>query len=431
MSDQILPFDNDAYDPRAPQKPGPVVLGGDFAYIGTALTIPEFVAYIGGYDFGSIPPDYVVLHHTAIPTLPQWCADEGGLDDAGIRDKRLSQLSHIRDFYAAKGWDCGPHLFIDDTYIYLFTPMNQVGIHAKWGNSFRAMGRLHYAIGIEVIGDYRQAVWPAPVAATVRGAVQALQSRLKTFALRPLYPTPASAPGMTGTGEGQRCARPELLRFGAVASHRDFNKPECPGAAITEAYYIGVLTDSAPVAPVAPITDSTDITADALLLHAPRATEAQCVAALIRRPTGGYTSADVAHIVGIYHAQSCGVDPLLAIAQMAHETGFLSSWWAQRPRRNPAGIGVTGVAGAGLRFASWELAVAAHIGRLLAYALPDGAGNAAQKALITRALALRPMPLAFRGVASRLRGLNGRWAVPGTDYADKIAAIANAIRGTA
>lgn len=183
-----------------------------------------------------------------------------------------------------------------------------------------------------------------------------------------------------------------------------------------------------PVAPVA-VVPLTDITADALLLHAPRATEAQCVAALTRRPTGGYPRSDVAHIVACYYATGGGVDPLLAIAQMAHETGFLSSWWAQRPRRNPAGIGVTGVAGAGLRFASWELAVAAHIGRLLAYALPDGAGNAAQKALITRALALRPMPLAFRGVASRLRGLNGRWAVPGTDYADKIAAIASAIRG--
>ena len=26
MSDPILPLDNDAYDPSAPQKPGPVVL---------------------------------------------------------------------------------------------------------------------------------------------------------------------------------------------------------------------------------------------------------------------------------------------------------------------------------------------------------------------------------------------------------------------
>ena len=25
---------------------------------------------------------------------------------------------------------------------------------------------------------------------------------------------------------------------------------------------------------------------------------------------------------------------------MAHETGSLTSWWAARPRRNPAGIGV-------------------------------------------------------------------------------------------
>ena len=37
-----------------------------------------------------------------------------------------------------------------------------------------------------------------------------------------------------------------------------------------------------------------------------------------------------------------GVDPLVALAQLVHETGNLTSFWSQRPQRNPAGIGVTG-----------------------------------------------------------------------------------------
>lgn len=242
--DTLLPFDDDSYDPRAPQKPGQQLLGLDFAYIGRALSVREFVAYVDTYAFGTIPPDIICLHHTAIPTLAQWMAGDAGLSDARIREKRLTRLAGLRDFYEAKGWSAGPHLFIDDKYIYLFTPMAQVGVHAKWGNSFRAMGRLHYSVGIEVIGDYSKQVWPPAVAANVRGAVRALQGKLKTFSLDYLYPTEASKPGMTGTGDNQRCAHPERLRWGGIGSHRDFNKKPCPGDAITEAYYMGVLGDA-------------------------------------------------------------------------------------------------------------------------------------------------------------------------------------------
>lgn len=49
--------------------------------------------------------------------------------------------------------------------------------------------------------------------------------------------------------------------------------------------------------------------------------------------------------------------------------------------------------------------------------------------LVCVALIARPLPQRLRGVAPTWRGLNGRWAVPGTDYADKIADIANRLRG--
>ena len=39
-----------------------------FLYIGQALTRQEFAAYVESYDFGSIPPSYIVFHHTAIPS---------------------------------------------------------------------------------------------------------------------------------------------------------------------------------------------------------------------------------------------------------------------------------------------------------------------------------------------------------------------------
>jgi hypothetical protein len=178
-------------------------------------------------------------------------------------------------------------------------------------------------------------------------------------------------------------------------------------------------------------------------------TQARCVAYLCARPHGAYTEYDVRAIVAGYVrvCKEVGTDLTILIAQLAHETANLSSWWSQRPIRNPAGIGVTGAAivprpGTGVwqwnarlnvwcegcAFPSWaDHAIPAHVGRLLAYALPDGAGTEAQQALIHEALRVRGLPHAYRGAAPTLRGLAGRWAVPGTDYPDKLALIANAI----
>jgi hypothetical protein len=148
---------------------------------------------------------------------------------------------------------------------------------------------------------------------------------------------------------------------------------------------------------------------------------------------------------------------LLVTAQMIHETGNLSSWWSQRPRRNPAGIGVTGetrradpgdphawawneergLFAAGISFPTWtEHGIPAHVGRLLAYALPAAAPlTAGQRRLVETALSVRPLPDRLRGSAPTLDGLVGTWAVPGRQtvdgrgvtYAESIADIARRI----
>jgi hypothetical protein len=181
-----------------------------------------------------------------------------------------------------------------------------------------------------------------------------------------------------------------------------------------------------------------------------------------------YKAEDIHTIVGHYwrYAPPAGLDPLLAIAQCIHETSEqdpatgrwrpLSSWWAQRPRRNPAGLGVTGETKttppanthgwvedtrtqpstwrAGLAFASWEDSSRAHMGRLLAYAIQSGQETQAQQELINYALGIRSLPANMRGSAPTLKQLgaannpthNG-WAYPGTDYGDKVARIAQEI----
>jgi hypothetical protein len=173
----------------------------------------------------------------------------------------------------------------------------------------------------------------------------------------------------------------------------------------------------------------TRITQASELLAEPRATKEELEAFMVSRDHGGYTDANVRGIVRRYvaTATSVGLDPLLVVSQMVLETGNLTSFWSQVPRRNPAGIGVTGEEGAGNTFTSWDKACRAHVGRLLAYALADGAESPPQRALIKEALKVRPLPADRRGRAPTLAGLAGSWAMD-PKYAGKIVRVANEIR---
>lgn len=195
-------------------------------------------------------------------------------------------------------------------------------------------------------------------------------------------------------------------------------------------------------------------------------TAEQAIAYITARGTP-YSPASVATIVGHYWrlAPPVNIDPALALAQCLHETGdqdpvtrkwlVLASWWSQRPRRNPAGLGVTGktqpnepanavtswafddrtgIWRHGLSFASWEEAVRSQLGRLLAYSLRPDHVSAEQRILIDEALDRRPFPAALRGTAPTLVQLGARhnptgqgWASPGVTYGKKIAEIATAI----
>lgn len=157
-----------------------------------------------------------------------------------------------------------------------------------------------------------------------------------------------------------------------------------------------------------------------------------------------YTQDDIRLILSYYvkYGTQVGVDYVFAISQMIHETGWTDSWWAARPRRNPAGIGVTGQiaikdpgntqywakSGAiwrrGQSFASWDISVQHHIARLLLYARKDEDMTPEQRAF-SEICPDRERLQRIRGVAHQWVGFNGVWAVPGRTYAQTIATIAN------
>lgn len=205
-------------------------------------------------------------------------------------------------------------------------------------------------------------------------------------------------------------------------------------------------------------TQLTRYTVNSRLLAGPKAAQL-AVYARFPAPRGDYSAYDIrSQILPAYWrlCVSVDLDPVLAIAQMAHETGYLTSFWSQRPQRNPAGIGVIGPPDGvrpadqpqpmphdqwrmntqrqrwerGLSFPKWEAdAIPAHVGRLLAYAIPAGEGTDQQRQLILRALAIRPLGGNYRGVAPTLQGLESTWADPGELYADSLARVANDLAG--
>ena len=170
---------------------------------------------------------------------------------------------------------------------------------------------------------------------------------------------------------------------------------------------------------------------------------------------GEYTAFDVLKVIMPAYWVVCdraGVDFGVALAQAWHETAQggvpFSSWWAARPRRNPAGVGVTGRIemaatpppgrwtrkglrwAEGVSFANWKNeSIPAHVGRLVAYATKPGQRTGAQQELADYALSLRGLPAGYEGSAPTVEGLDGKWAYPGVGYGAKIARIMAAIRG--
>ncbi len=152
-------------------------------------------------------------------------------------------------------------------------------------------------------------------------------------------------------------------------------------------------------------------------------------------------------VVDLYYEleSSWGLRADLLVSQMFHETGYLTSWWSQPPRRNMAGIGVTGEVSAndpksnawafkseagkwfkGYSFGDWRAAVQAHFAHMSAYVFADERNNARQ--LDPRYSAARGQ-FAAKGWAlcKAVTDLNGRWAVPGTTYGEMITALLNSV----
>ncbi len=180
--------------------------------IGKKLTREEFTEYVKNKDFGTVPPRELVVHHTWKPTKAQW--------------KGEASILGLKRYYERKGWAAGPHLFVSEDGIWLFTDMYEVGVHAGSANStWQKGGRrgtgyppsgariVKYSVGIEVVGNYDSDVWSGETKENALHVIRTLRDKL-------------------GTKEEE------------ITFHRDYAPyKSCPGRAITKSWLKNELKD--------------------------------------------------------------------------------------------------------------------------------------------------------------------------------------------
>lgn len=104
--------------------------------VGKSFTVPEFREYVSQLNFNTWKPSFMVLHNTAAPTLAQWKAYPA-----------KQRILNLENYYKNQmKWNSGPHLFIADDFIWVFTPLTTSGTHTPSWNGL--------SIGVELVGDY-------------------------------------------------------------------------------------------------------------------------------------------------------------------------------------------------------------------------------------------------------------------------------------
>lgn len=162
-----------------------------------------------------------------------------------------------------------------------------------------------------------------------------------------------------------------------------------------------------------------------------------------------YTLGDYRKILRYYDeaAKQGNINPYIAVAQWVKEADWNRSWWSQRPRRNPAGLGVTGETSTktqdknswafdsrthewkkGYSFPSWQVAAQAHVGHILAYAFKDNELTPEQRQLVDTDPRASAIKSNVRGTVKKLKDFDGKWASPGVGYGKSISVLANALR---
>lgn len=106
--------------------------------VGVGFSADDFDKYCHELQWTAWRPSFIVLHNTGAPSLAQ-------RPNGFTKQHMQNFVSYYRD---TQRWKSGPHLFIDDNQIWVFTPLTVSGTHSPSWNKV--------ALGFEMLGDYER-----------------------------------------------------------------------------------------------------------------------------------------------------------------------------------------------------------------------------------------------------------------------------------
>jgi hypothetical protein len=180
----------------ADEPPRDVIKEPPMQIVGRVLSADAFVAYIEGLAMPQPRPTRLFLHHTWKPTRETWNGNATILGMKAYYERQLWQDAAGRWH---EGWTAGPHLFVADDGIWLFSDLRWDGV-GVYGHNYRTRH-------LEMVGNYDAEL---PSGATLANTVAALGAMCACWGLDPQ----------------------------ALAFHRDFSTKTCPGTAVTKQWII-------------------------------------------------------------------------------------------------------------------------------------------------------------------------------------------------
>src|SRR5262249_39336749 len=106
--------------------------------VGKGFRPDEFRNHVSGLTFTNWRPQFAVVHNTSSPRLSQWHSTPGA-----------TRMRNLEAYYRdEQRWSAGPHLFVADDLIWVFTPLTASGVHSPSWNAL--------AWGVEMVGEYEE-----------------------------------------------------------------------------------------------------------------------------------------------------------------------------------------------------------------------------------------------------------------------------------
>ena len=163
---------------------------------GRVMSIDDFVSYVEGLEFARPLPTRVFLHHTWKPTPETW---RGMASILGMKAYYEQRRWVDNDGREHEGWTRGPHLFIAQDGIWLFSDLAEDGV-GVYGHNYRTRH-------LEMVGDYDAQLPSGPILGATVAALGILHERLG-------------------------------LDIQKLNFHRDYSSKTCPGRAVKKEWII-------------------------------------------------------------------------------------------------------------------------------------------------------------------------------------------------